>query len=77
MARGARRGRELVVGGPAAGPSRDIAAHLAVSEPGPRQVVRGVIGVALGVGVGALAAALSDRPPPRAGRTAPPAHHVR
>lgn len=65
MSRGAGRGRGLVTGGPAAGPSRDIAAHVAVSEPGPTQWVRGVIGVALGLGVGALAVALSDRPPPQ------------
>lgn len=77
MARGAARGRDLVAGGPTAGPSRDIAAHAAVSEPGPRQLVRGVIGVALGVGVGALAVALSDRPPRRADRSAPAAHPVR
>lgn len=64
MARATWRGRNLMTGGPTAGPSRDIAAHVAVSDPGPRQLVRGVVGVALGVGIGALAVLLSDRPAP-------------
>lgn len=43
-------------------PSEDIAAHHDVVDPGPRPVVRAVLGLALGAAAGAVAALLIPRP---------------
>lgn len=50
-------------------PAVDIAQHHDIVEPGPRPLVRAVLGLLLGIAVGALAALLTPHPD-RAARSA-------